>query len=104
MDANFCIEALEEALKRGQPDIFNTDQGSQFTSEAFTKLLKQHGVLMSMDGKGRYRDNIFVEGLWRTVKYEEVYLKAYRDGRDARNGLREYFRFYNNQRPHQALG
>ena len=102
--ADFCVEALEEALRRGQPDIFNTDQGSQFTSEAFTELLKQHGVRISMDGKGRYRDNIFVERLWRTVKYEEVYLKAYQDGRDARNGLGEYFRFYNNLRPHQALG
>ena len=87
LDADFCVEALEEALRRGQPDIFNTDQGSQFTSEAFTELLKQHGVRISMDGKGRYRDNSFVERLWRTVKYEEVYLKAYQDGRDARNGL-----------------
>ena len=104
LDADFCVEALEEALRRGQPDIFNTDQGSQFTSEAFTELLKQHGVRISMDGKGRYRDNSFVERLWRTVKYEEVYLKAYQDGRDARNGLGEYFRFYNNLRPHQALG
>ena len=104
LDADFCVEALEEALRGGRPDIFNTDQGSQFTSEAFTELLKQHGVRISMDGKGRYRDNIFVERLWRTVKYEEVYLKAYQDGRDARNGLREYFRFYNNLRPHQALG
>ena len=77
---------------------------SQFTSEAFTELLKQHGVLIriSMDGKGQYKDNIFVDRLWRTMRYEEVYLKAYRDGRDARNGLREHFRFYNNRRPHQA--
>jgi putative transposase len=104
LDADFCVEALKEALRRGRPDIFNTDQGSQFTSEAFTELLKQHGVRISMDGKGRYRDNIFVERLWRTVKYEEVYLKAYQDGRDARNSLREYFQFYNNLRPHQALG
>ena len=104
LDADFCIEALEEALRGGRPDIFNTDQGSQFTSEAFTELLKQHGVRISMDGKGRYKDNIFVERLWRTVKYEEVYLEAYQNGRDARNGIREYFRFYNNQRPHQALG
>ena len=104
LDADFCAEALEEALRGGRPGIFNTDQGSQFTSEAFTELLKQHGVRISMDGKGRYRDNIFVERLWRTVKYEEVYLKAYQDGRDARNGLKEYFRFYNNLRPHQALG
>jgi len=104
LDVDFCVEALEEALRGGRPDIFNTDQGSQFTSEAFTELLKQHGIRISMDGKGRYRDNIFVERLWRTVKYEEVYLKAYQDGRDARNGIREYFRFYNYQRPHQALG
>jgi putative transposase len=104
LDVDFCLEALEEALRGGRPDIFNTDQGSQFTSEAFTELLKQHGVQISMDGKGRYRDNIFVERLWRTVKYEEVYLKAYQDGRDARIGIREYFRFYNTERPHQALG
>jgi putative transposase len=104
LDADFCVEALEEALRGGRPDIFNTDQGSQFTSEAFTNLLKQHGVRISMDGKGRYKDNIFVERLWRTVKYEEVYLKAYQDGRDARVGISEYFRFYNNLRPHQALG
>ena len=104
VDADFCVEALKEAPRRGRPDIFNTDQGSQFTSEAFTELLKQHGVRISMDGKGRYRDNIFVERLWRTVKYEEVYLKAYQDGRDARNSLREYFQFYNNLRPHQTLG
>ena len=103
-DADFCVEDLEEALREGRPDIFNTDQGSQFTSEAFTELLKQHGVRISMDGKGRYRDNIFVERLWRTVKYEEVYLKAYQNGRDARIGLGEYFRFYNNLRPHHALG
>ena len=104
LDVDFCLEALEEALRGGRPDIFNTDQGSQFTSEAFTELLKQHGVQISMDGKGRYRDNIFVERLWRTVKYEEVYLKAYQDGRDARIGIREYFQFYNTERPHQALG
>ena len=104
LDVDFCLEALEEALREGRPDIFNTDQGSQFTSEAFTELLKQHGVQISMDGKGRYRDNIFVERLWRTVKYEEVYLKAYQDGRDGSIGIREYFRFYNTERPHQALG
>ena len=104
LDVDFCVEALEEALKKGRPEIFNTDQGSQFTSEAFTGLLKQHGIQISMDGKGSYRDNLFVERLWRSVKYEEVYLKAYQDGRDARIGISEYFRFYNNQRPHQALG
>ena len=104
LDTDFCVEALEEALRMGRPDTFNTDQGSQFTSEVFTELLKQHGVRISMDGKGRYRDNIFVERLWRTVKYEEVYLKAYSDGREARAGIGSYFRFYNNLRPHQALG
>jgi len=104
LDADFCIEALEEALTKGKPDILNTDQGSQFTSEAFTGLLKQHGVRISMDGKGSYNDNLFIERLWRSVKYEEVYLKAYQDGRDARTGLGDYFRFYNTDRPHQALG
>jgi len=104
LDASFCVEALEEALRKGRPDIFNTDQGAQFTSEAFTGLLEQHGVRISMDGKGSYNDNLFIERLWRTVKYEEVYLKAYQDGREARIGLGNYFRFYNTERPHQALG
>lgn len=104
MDADFCTEALEEALRKGQPEIFNTDQGTQFTGKAFTGLLEQHGVAISMDGKGSYNDNLFIERLWRTVKYEEVYLKAYGDGREARAGIGDYFRFYNTQRPHQALG
>jgi putative transposase len=104
LDADFCVEALKEALRNGHPDIFNTDQGTQFTGKAFTGLLEQHGVQISMDGKGSYRDNLFIERLWRTVKYEEVYLKAYQDGRDARIGIGDYFRFYNNERPHQALG
>jgi len=104
LEADFCVEALEEALKKGKPDIFNTDQGAQFTSEAFTWLLKQHGIRISMDGKGSYNDNLFIERLWRSVKYEEVYLKAYQDGREARIGLGNYFRFYNTERPHQALG
>ncbi len=104
LDADFCIEALEEALSEGKPEIFNTDQGSQFTGEAFTGLLMQHGVRISMDGKGRYSDNIFVERLWRTVKYEEVYLKAYSNGREAKASLDAYFHFYDAQRPHQALG
>jgi len=104
LDAGFCVEALEEALRKGKPEIFNTDQGAQFTSEAFTGLLEQHGVRISMDGKGSYNDNLFIERLWRTVKYEEVYLKAYPDGRDARISLGNYFRFYNTERPHQALG
>jgi len=104
LDANFCIDALEGALKKGRPDIFNTDQGAQFTSDGFTGLLERHGIRVSMNGKGRYSDNLFIERLWRTVKYEEVYLKAYQDGRDARAGIGEYFRFYNGERPHQALG
>ena len=104
LDAGFCVEALEEALKKGKPDIFNTDQGAQFTCEAFTGLLKQHGVKISMDGKGSYNDNLFIERLWRTVKYEEVYLKAYQDGREARIGLGNYFQFYNIERPHQTHG
>ena len=104
LDADFCIEALEEALGKGKPEVFNTDQGSQFTSEGFTGLLERHGVRISMDGKGRYTDNIFVERLWRTVKYEEVYLRAYSNGLEAKAGLDDYFRFYNTQRPHQALG
>jgi len=104
LDVSFCVEALEEALSKGRPDIFNTDQGAQFTSEAFTRLLEQHGVRISMDGKGSYKDNLFIERLWRTVKYEEVYLKAYQDGRDARISPGNYFRFYNTERPHQAHG
>jgi len=104
LDAGSCVEALEEALRNGRSEIFNTDQGSQFTGEAFTGLLQQHGIRISMDGKGSYNDNLFIERLWRSVKYEEVYLKAYQDGREARAGLGNYFRFYNTERPHQSLG
>ena len=104
LEADFCVEALQEALGRGRPGIFNTGQGSQFTSREFTQVLRDHGVRISMDGKGRYADNIFVERLWRTVKYEEVYLKAYADAKEARRELGAYFRFYDDQRPHQALG
>ena len=104
LDVGFCVEAAEEALRKYRPDIFNTDQGAQFTSEAFTGLLEHRGVRVSMDGKGSYNDNLFIERLWRSVKYEEVYLKAYRDGREARAGIGSYFRFYNSERPHQALG
>jgi len=104
LDVDFCVEALEEALRKGTPEIFNTDKGSQFTSEAFTGLLEQHSIKVSKDGKGSYSDNLFIERLWRTVKYEEVYLKAYQDGKEARFGLGNYFRFYNSERPHQALG
>jgi putative transposase len=93
-----------EALRKGKPEIFNTDQGSQFTSDEFIALLKKHNIQISMDGKGSYNDNLFIERLWRTVKYEEVYLKAYQDGREARTSLREYICFYNTERIHQALG
>jgi len=103
LDDGFCVDALEEALRKGRPDIFNTDQGAQFTGEAFIGLLTHHGVKISMDGKGRYSDNLFIERLWRTVKYEEVYMKAYQDGKEARVGIGDYFRFYNTERPHQSL-
>ncbi len=104
LDTDFCIEALEEALKRyGTPDIFNTDQGSQFTSEAFTDVLKNNGIGISMDGKGRWVDNVFVERLWRSVKYEDVYLRAYETPVALRQGLGRYFEFYNTRRRHSAL-
>jgi len=102
--ADACVEALEEAiLKYGKPEIMNTDQGSQFTSAAFVSVLQQNGVRISMDGKGCWRDNIFVERLWRTVKYEEVYLHAYDSVSDAKDALKRYFAFYNQRRPHSAL-
>ena len=104
LDASFCIAALERALLRGQPSIFNTDQGSQFTSQSFTGKLLGAGVQISMDGRGRALDNIFVERLWRSVKYEEVYLKDYRNVGEAKQGLRNYFEFYNSERLHQSLG
>jgi putative transposase len=105
MDASFCVAALEEALARfGKPEIFNTDQGSQFTSREFTDTLKKAGVQISMDGRGRYLDNIFIERLWRSLKHEDIYLKHYADGCEAREGIRQWFAFYNNYRPHQALG
>ena len=104
LDADFCIEALEEALQRfGAPEIFNTDQGSQFTSDAFTRVLKDHGIKISMDGKGRWVDNVFVERLWRSVKYENVYLHAYETPAELRAGLARYFTFYNTRRRHSAL-
>lgn len=103
LDTRFCLEALEEALAVARPEIFNTDQGSQFTSEAFTERLEREGVAISWDGRGRALDNIFVERLWRSVKYEEVYLNDYDDVREAVRGLQRYFRFYNVERPHQAL-
>lgn len=105
LDAAFCIEALEEALDRyGPPEIFNTDQGSQFTSEGFTGLLASAGVAISMDGRGRWMDNVFIERLWRSVKYEEVYLKGYESIPEARRELAAYFEFYNTRRRHQGLG
>jgi putative transposase len=104
LDTDFCVEALEEALERhGTPDIFNTDQGAQFTAEAFTEALKSHGVEISMDGKGRWVDNVFVERLWRSVKYEDIYLRAYETPAALRAGLERYFRFYNGHRRHAGL-
>jgi putative transposase len=103
LETGFCLEALEAALARGRPEVFNTDQGAQFTSPAFTGRLAAAGVRISMDGRGRALDNVFVERLWRTVKYEEVYLQDYESMGDARRGLARYFPFYNEERPHQAL-
>jgi putative transposase len=104
LDASFCIEALEEALARyDAPEVFNTDQGAQFTCEGFTGVLEGHGVQISMDGRGRWLDNVFIERLWRSVKHEEVYLKAYDDLTEARRELAAYFDFYNHRRRHQGL-
>ena len=104
MDVHFCLEAMEEAIARyGKPEIVNTDQGSQFTSQTFTGLLKEHDIQISMDGKGAWRDNVFVERLWRSVKYEEVYLHAYDTVSDARAGIGRYFDVYNRRRPHSSL-
>ena len=104
LDVTFCTEALEEAIMRhGIPEIFNSDQGSQFTSEAFTAILNDNGIRISMDGRGRWLDNVFIERLWRSVKYEDVYLKAYGSIVEARQGLRKYFEFYNSRRRHQSL-
>lgn len=101
---DFCIDCLKDALQYGKPEIFNTDQGSQFTSEAFTGVLHNNGITISMDGRGRALDNIFVERLWRTVKYQDVYIKGYQNIPEAEAGLREYFDFYNMERRHQSLG
>ena len=103
MDADFCIEALDDALQTATPEIFNTDQGAQFTSREHTDKLKSHGVSISMDGKGRAIDNVMIERLWRTVKYEEVYLKEYTTGTDLYKGLRSYFDFYARERKHSSL-
>jgi putative transposase len=105
MDTSFCVEALEEALRRfGPPQIFNTDQGSQFTSKDFTDVLKDAGVKISMDGKGRWMDNIFIERLWRTLKYECIYLHAFETGSETRRGISRWVDKYNNHRPHSSLG
>lgn len=104
MDAAFCIEAVDEALARyGKPEIFNSDQGSQFTSHNFTKVLLDQSIAISMDGKGAWRDNVFVERLWKSVKHEEVYLKAYDSVREARSSIGKYLEFYNQKRPHSSL-
>lgn len=103
MESGFCVDVLKRALKKGTPDIFNTDQGSQFTSDEFTGTLTQAGVRISMDGRGRALDNVFIERLWRSVKYEDIYLHDYADGHELHAGLTRYFRFYNHERPHSAL-
>ncbi len=104
MDRESCLEALEEAIALyGKPEIFNSDQGSQFTSDDFTKVLEDNGIQISIDGKGRWVDNVFIERLWRSLKYEDIYLKAYETISEARLGINEYFRFYNEERRHQSL-
>jgi putative transposase len=104
MEAAFCVEALEDAMARhGKPEIFNTDQGSQFTGQAFTRMLTDNAIAISMDGKGAWRDNVFVERLWRSVKYEEVYLRAYDSVSEARTSIGRYLDFYNARRPHSSL-
>lgn len=103
LDAEFCMEALERGLIKKTPEIFNTDQGVQFTSTQFTGRLEQNGIRISMDGKGRALDNIFVERLWRSVKYEDIYPKGYETLKEVRQGLKKYFQFYNEKRPHQGL-
>jgi putative transposase len=105
MDVGFCLEAVDEALARhGRPEIFNTDQGSQFTTDAFTGLLLKNGIAISMDGRGAWRDNVFVERLWRSVKYEEVYLRACETVLEARSSIGRYLVFFNTKRPHSSLG
>ena len=104
LDGIFCREVLQEALKRGTPDMFNTDQGAQYTSIEFTRILIEAGIKISMDGRGRALDNVWVERLWRTVKQEEVYIRDYADGLDAHRSLKRYFGFYNEERLHSSLG
>lgn len=103
LDREFCVRALKDALTLSKPEIFNTDQGARFTSDEFIGCLSENGIAISMDGRGRALDNVFVERLWRSVKYEEAYLREYESVRDAVTGLGQYFRFYNMERPHQAL-
>ena len=104
MTAEWCAQVLEDAIRlHGRPTIFNTDQGSQFTSEVFTAMLLDNGIQISMDGKGRAIDNIFIERLWRSVKYEDIYLNCYEDGLALYKGMEAYFQFYNRERPHQSL-
>ena len=103
LDASFCLEALEEALEYGKPEIFNTDQGTQYTSPVFTGILEKANIKISMDGRGRALDNIFVEHLWRALKYENIYLNDYGSMKEVRDGVKGYFHFYNNERPHQSL-
>ena len=104
LDAGFCVDALEEALhKHGKPEIFNTDQGSQFTSEAFTGVLKENEIRISMDGRGAWRDNVFIERFWRSIKYEEVYLNAYESMQEAKTGIASWIKYYNSKRKHQSL-
>ena len=103
LDQGFCLEALDQALQQAEPEIFNTDQGAQFTSKEFTGRLIDRGIKVSMDGRGRALDNVFVERLWRSVKYEEVYLKDYKNVADGISGRKRYFRFYNTERLHQSL-
>lgn len=103
MDVSFCLDALAQALEQGRPEIFNSDQGSQFTSAAFTSMLLEKGIAISMDGRGSYHDNIFTERLWRSVKYEEVYLKEYKNKEQAEKGIGAYLKSYNSWRPHEAL-
>jgi putative transposase len=103
LDGSFCLDMLEEALSKGRPEVFNTDQGVQFTAQAWTSRLEAAAVQVSMDGRGRWVDNVFVERLWRTVKYEEIYLRRYEVVAELHRGLRQYFGFYNEERPHQGL-
>jgi putative transposase len=103
LDVEFCLEALDAALDQGKPEIFNTDQGAQFTSRVYTQRLRSQSIAISMDGRGRALDNVFIERLWRSVKYEDIYLKEYESGADCQRGLASYFRFYSHERPHQSL-